>query len=169
MQRLEASRLFVQAADRYQELASILVDGQAEIKVAEAVAKCQSYLARLGGQVPDKMALLLIEKAQASLDNAAANAKDSKKTEILRLQKIIGCMKEAISIGLLANEPLMQSRALTNASEYLIGEAQGWASVGAGGFLMPGLKKYQCQHRGADIGRRSHEYATSSRNGFAPS
>ena len=108
--------------------------------MAEAVARCQSYLARLGGQVPDKVALLLTEKAQASLDNAAANAKDSKKTEIMGLQKIIGGMKEARSIGLLANEPLMQSRALTNASEYLIGEAQGWASVGVGGFLCQALK-----------------------------
>ncbi|MCX6672627.1 MAG: tetratricopeptide repeat protein [Methanothrix sp.] len=139
-QRLEASQLFVLAANRYQELASILADGQAEIKVAAAVAKCRSYLARLDGQVPDEVALLLAEKAQASLDNAAANAKGSKKAEILGLQRIIAGMKEARSIGLLANEPLMQKRALTNASEYLMGGAQGWASEEAGGFLCQALK-----------------------------
>ena len=139
-QRREASQLFVLAANSYQELASILADGQADIKVAAAVAKCRSYLARLGGQVPDEVALLLTEKAQASLDNAATNAKDSKKAEIMGLQRIIAGMKEARRIGLLANEPLMQSRALTNASEYLMGGGQGWASEEAGGFLCQALK-----------------------------
>jgi len=139
-QRLEASRLFVQAANSYQELASILADGQAEIKVAAAVAKCRSYLARLDGQVPDEVALLLVERAQASLDSAAANAKDSKKAEILGLQRIIAGMKEAHSIGLLANEPLMQKRALTSASEYLMGGAQGGASEEVDGFLCQALK-----------------------------
>ena len=53
-QRLEASRLFVQAADRYQELASTLADGQAEIKVAAAIAKSRSYLARLWRGCPGR-------------------------------------------------------------------------------------------------------------------
>ena len=139
-QRQEASQLFIQAADCYQELASILEDGQAEINVAAAVAKCQSYLARLGGQVTDKAALQLADKAHASLGIAAANAMDSKKAWILSLQRIIAGMKEARNIGHLANEPLMQSRALTNASEYLMGGAQGWASDKAGGFLCMALK-----------------------------
>lgn len=139
-QRLEASRLFVQAANRYQELASTLANGQAEIKMAAAIAKSRSYLARLSGQVPDEEALLLLEKALASLDSAAANAKDSKKAGIQGLQRIIAGMKAARSIGLLANEPLILTRALTNASEYLMGEAGGWASEDASGFLCQALK-----------------------------
>lgn len=139
-QRQEATRLFVQAADRYQELASILDEGRAEIKVAAAIAKSQSYLVGLCGQVPDDEAMILAEKAQATLDIAAANAENSRKAEILGLQRIIAAMKEARSIGLLANEPLMQSRALTNASEYLMGAVQGWSSEEAGGSLCQALK-----------------------------
>ena len=139
-QRLEASRLFVQAADRYQELAPTLADGQAEIKVAAAIAKSRSYLARLGGDVQGEEALMLAERAQAFLDNAAANASDGNKAGILGLQRIIAGMKEVHSIGLLANEPLMLARALNNASEYLMGGAQGWASEEAGGFLCQALK-----------------------------
>jgi tetratricopeptide (TPR) repeat protein len=139
-QRLEASRLFAQAADRYQELASIPVNGQAEIKVAAAIAKSRSYLARLCGQVSDEEALVLAEKALASLDNAAANAKDGKKAGILGLQRIIAGMKEARSIGLLANEPLKQTHALTNASEYLMGGGLGWAPEEEDGFFYQALK-----------------------------
>ncbi len=139
-QRLEASRLFVQAADRYQELAPTLADGQAGIKVAAAIAKSRSYLARLGGDVQGEEALMLAERAQAFLDNAAANASDGNKAGILGLQRIIAGMKEVHSIGLLANEPLMLARALNNASEYLKGGAQGWASEEAGGFLCQALK-----------------------------
>jgi tetratricopeptide (TPR) repeat protein len=139
-QRQEASRLFVQAANRYQELASTLGDGQAEIKVAAAIAKSRSYLARLCGPVPDEEALLLAEKAMASLDNAAANAEDSERAGILGLQRIIAGMKEAHSIGLFANEPLKLNQALTNASEYLMGGAQGWASEEEGSFLCQALK-----------------------------
>jgi tetratricopeptide (TPR) repeat protein len=139
-QRLEASRLFVQAADRYQELAPTLADGQAEIKVAAAIAKSRSYLARLCGDVQGEEALMLAERAQAFLDNAAANASDGDKAGILGLQRIIAGMKEVHSIGLLANEPLMLTRALNNASEYLMGGAQGLASEEAGGFLCQALK-----------------------------
>ena len=139
-QRLEASRLFVQAADRYQELASTLTDGQAEIKVAAAIAKSRSYLARLCGQVSDEEAMLLAEKALSSLDDAASNAEDSKRAGILALQRIIAGMKEARSIGLFADEPLKLTQALINASEYLMGGAQGWASEEEGGFLCLALK-----------------------------
>ncbi|MDD1750899.1 MAG: tetratricopeptide repeat protein [Methanothrix sp.] len=139
-QRQEATRLFSQAADRYQELASTLADGQAEIKAAAAIARGRSYLARLCEQVRGEEALLLMEKAISSLDDAAANAVDPKKAGILGLQRIVAGMKEARSIGFYANEPLMQSRALTNASEYLMGGAQGWASEEESGFLCQALK-----------------------------
>jgi tetratricopeptide (TPR) repeat protein len=139
-QRLEASRLFVQAADRYQEIAPTLEDGQAEIKVAAAIAKSRSYLARLCGDVQGEEALMLAERAMAFLDNAAANANDGNKAGILGLQRIIAGMKEVHCIGLLENEPLMLTRALNNASEYLMGGAQGWASEEAGGFLCQAMK-----------------------------
>jgi hypothetical protein len=170
-QRLTASSLFVQSADRYQELASILADGQAEIKVAAAIAECRSYLARLGGQVQDMVALQLTEKAQASLDIAAANARDSKKAGILGLQRIIAGMKEAHSIGLLANEPLMQTRAITNASECLMGGAQGWASEEASGFLCQALKNInagaQVQISGRDPAEKLQAAAAALRQASA--
>lgn len=149
----EASRLFVQSADRYQELASILDDGQSEIKVAAAVARSQSYLARLCAQVPDEEALILAEKAQASLEIAAANAKDSGKAGILGLQRIIAAMKEARSIGPLANEPLMQTRALTNASEHLMGAAKELVSEEAGVLLCQALKNINAAMVGPGSGR----------------
>ncbi|MCK9566645.1 MAG: tetratricopeptide repeat protein [Methanothrix sp.] len=139
-QRLEASRLFVRAANSYQELSSTLGEGLAEIKVAEAIAKSQSYLVRLCGDVQGEEALALAERAQAFLDNAAANANDGNKAKILGLQRIIASMKEVHSIGLLANEPLMLTRALNNASEYLMGGAQECLSEGARGFLCQALK-----------------------------
>ncbi|MCK9440198.1 MAG: tetratricopeptide repeat protein [Methanothrix sp.] len=140
-QRLEASRLFIQAANSYQELSSTLGEGQAEINVAEAIAKSQSYLVRLCGDVRGEEALILAERAQTFLDNAAANANDCNKAKILGLQRIIAGIKEVHSIGLLANEPLMLTRALNNASEYLMSGAQEWSSEGAGGFLCQALKK----------------------------
>lgn len=139
-QKLEASRLFAQAEDRYQELASLIVDGQAAVMVAAAVAKCQSYLARLGCQIPDKVALQLLENAFEFLDDAAANADGSDKAGILELQRIIAGMKEIRCIGLLTNEPLMQSRAITRASKYLMDGSQGWASEEERDFLCQALR-----------------------------
>ncbi|MGB5100557.1 MAG: tetratricopeptide repeat protein [Methanothrix sp.] len=139
-QRLEASRLFVQAANSYQELSSTLGEGQAEIKVAEAIAKSQSYLVRLCGDVQGEEALALAERAQVFLNNAAANSDDGNKNKILGLQRIIAGMKEVHSIGLLANEPLMPARALNNASGYLMGGAQECSSESARGFLCRALK-----------------------------
>ncbi|MFZ2470587.1 MAG: tetratricopeptide repeat protein [Methanothrix sp.] len=149
-QRLEASRLFIQAANGYQELSSTIGEGQAEIKVAEAIAKSQSYLVRLCGDVQGEEALILAERAQTFLDNAAANANDNNKAKILGLQRIIAGMKEVHSIGLLANEPMMLTRALNNASEYLMSGAQEWPSEGAGGFLCQALKNINAT---ADPGR----------------
>jgi tetratricopeptide (TPR) repeat protein len=139
-QRQEASQLFVLASNRYHELASTLEEGQAEIKVAEAIAKSRSYLARLGGDVQGEEALILVDRAQTFLDNAALNASDGNKAGILGLQRIIAGMKEVYSIGLLANDPLMLTRALNNASEYIMGGTQGWSSEEAGGFLCQALK-----------------------------
>ncbi|MCX6679795.1 MAG: tetratricopeptide repeat protein [Methanothrix sp.] len=139
-QRQEASQLFVLASNRYHELASTLEKGQAEIKVAEAIAKSRSYLVRLCGDVQGEEALILVERALTFLDNAALNANDGNKAGILGLQRIIAGMKEVHSIGLLANDPLMLTRALNNASEYLMGGAQGWATEEAGGFLCLALK-----------------------------
>jgi len=138
--RLEASRLFARASDRYQELASTRSGGRNGIKVEAAMARCRSYLARLCGQVSDEEALSLAERALASLDIAAANAGDDGKAGILGLQRTISGMKEARCIGLLGNEPSMQARALTNAGEYLMGGASEWGSDEAGGFLCEALK-----------------------------
>ncbi len=146
----EASWLFVQAANRYQELASTLGEGLAEIKVAEAIANSQSYLARVCGQVSGEEALMLLEKAQEFLDSAATNANYSNKAGILDLQRIIAGMKEVHSIGLLANEPLMQTRAMNNALEYLIGGVQVCPSEEAGDFLYQTLKNINA---GVDLQR----------------
>jgi tetratricopeptide (TPR) repeat protein len=138
-QRQEASQLFVLASNRYHELASTLEEGQAEIKVAEAMAKSRSYLVRLCGDVQGEEALILVDRAQTFLDNAALNATDCNKAGILGLQRIIAGMKEVHSIGLLANDPLMLTRAQNNALEYLMGGGQEWSSEEegreAGGFL----------------------------------
>jgi tetratricopeptide (TPR) repeat protein len=139
-QRIEASQLFVQAANRYHELASILEEGRAEITVAAAIAKSRSYLARLCGDVQDEEALMLLERAQTFLDNAAANADNGEKARIQGLQRIIAAMKEIHSIRLLANEPLMQTRALNNALEYLSGGAQWCPSEEAGDFIYQAVK-----------------------------
>ncbi len=139
-QVLKASSLFAQAANRYQELASILGEGQAEIRVAEAIAKSRSYLAGLCEDVQDEEALMLLERAQAFLDNATENASDGNKAGILGLQRIIAGMKEVYRIGLLANEPMMQSRALNSASEYLMGGAREWSTVEASGSICQALK-----------------------------
>ena len=152
-QRQEASRLYSQAADRYQELASTLAEGQAEIKADAAIARGRSYLARLCGKVQGEEALMLMEKALSSLDDAAANARDPKKAWILGLQRIVAGMKEARSIGLYANDPLMQSRALTNASEYLMGGAQGLASEEESGFLCQALKNINAGIEVQKLGR----------------
>ena len=138
--RLEASRLFARASDRYQELASTRSGGRNGIKVEAAMARCRSYLARLCGQVSDEEALSLAERAVASLDIAAAHAGDDGKAGILGLQRTVSGMKEARCIGLLGNEPSMQARALTDAGEYLMGGAREWGSDEAGGFLCEALK-----------------------------
>ena len=152
----EASWLFVQAANRYQELASTLGEGQAEIKVAEAIANSQSYLAKVSGRVPGEEALILLEKAQEFLDSAAANANYGNKAGILDLQRIIAGMKEVHRIGLLADEPLMQARALNNALEYLIGAVQVCPSEEAGDYLYQALKNINA---GLDLQRLGRESA----------
>ncbi len=152
----EASMLFVQAANRYQSLASTLGEGQDEIKVAEAIANSQSYLARVSGRVPGEEALILLEKAQEFLDCAAANANNGNKAKILDTQKIIAGMKEVYRIGLLAEEPLMQSRALNNALEYLIGAVQVCPSEEAGDYLYQALKNINA---GLDLQRLGRESA----------
>ena len=163
-QRQEASQLFVQAANRYHELASTLEEGQAEIKVAEAMAKSRSYLVRLCGDVQGEEALILVERAQTFLDNAALNANDGNKAGILGLQRIIAGMKEVHSIGLLANDPLMLTRALNNASEYLMEGARGW-SAEEGGFLCQALKNIvDVQKSGRDATEKLQAAAVALRH-----
>ncbi len=136
----EASMLFIQAANRYHELASTLGEGRDEIKVAEAIANSQSYLAKSSGPVQGEEALLHLEKAQEFLDSAAANANCGNKAGILDTQRIIAGMMEVHRIGLLADQPLIQARALNNALEYLIGAVQVCPSEEAGDYLYQALK-----------------------------
>ena len=119
-QRMEASRQFARASDRFLELASALPDIQPEIKVAASIARSRSYLAKLSGDASDEEAITLAEKAMASLDTAAANATDSKKTKIQSLQMTIAGMKEARSIKLLGSEPWRLIKAVTIAGENLM-------------------------------------------------
>ena len=163
-QRQEASQLFVLAANRYHELASTLEKDQAEIKVAEAMAKSRSYLVRLCGDVQGEEALILMERALTLLDNAALNANDGNKAGILGLQRIIAGMKEVHRIGLLANDPLMQNRALNNASEYLMEGARGW-SAEEGGFLCLALKNIiDVQRSGRDATEKLQAAAVALRH-----
>jgi hypothetical protein len=120
---LEASRQFARASDRFLELASALPNIQPEIKVAAGITRSRSYLAKLSGDVSDEEAVALAEKAMASLDAAAANATDSKKTKIQGLQMTITGMKEARSIRLLGSEPWRLIKAVTSAGENLMGGA----------------------------------------------
>jgi len=153
----EASWLFIQAANRYQELASTLGEGQAEIKVAQAIANSQSCLAKVSGRVPGEEALIQLEKAQEFLDSAAANANNGNKSEILDLQRIISGMKEIHRIGLLADEPLTQGRAMNNALEYLIGAVQVCPSDEAGDYLYQALKNINASLDLQRLGRESTE------------
>jgi tetratricopeptide (TPR) repeat protein len=152
----EASWLFVQAANRYHELASTLGEGQAEIKTAEAIANSQSCLARVSDLVQGEEALIQLEKAQEFLDKAAANANFGNKSEILDLQRIISGMKEIFRMGLLADEPLTQARAMNNALEYLIGAVQVCPSEEAGDYLYQALKNINA---GLDLQRLGRESA----------
>lgn len=139
-QRREASRLFSLAADRYQDLASTLDDGKNEIQVEAALAKSRSYLSQISDQTSDDGALVLVDKALSSLDNAADNATDDKKAMILNLQRIISGMKEVYSFGSLSQDEKQCSRALTNSSEYLMGAANGLESEEAAESLCLALK-----------------------------
>jgi tetratricopeptide (TPR) repeat protein len=122
-QRLEASRQFARASDRFLELGSALPSIQPEIKVAAGIARSRSYLAKLSGDVSDEEAVTLAEKAMASLDTAAANATDSKRTKIQGLQTTIAGMKEARSMKLLESEPWRLITAVISAGENLMGGA----------------------------------------------
>ena len=139
-QRREASRLFSLAADRYQDLASTLDDGKNEIQAEAALAKSRSYLSQISYQTSDDGALVLVDKALSSLDNAADNATDDKKAMIQNLQRIISGMKEVYSLGSLSLDEMQCSRALTNSSEYLMGAANGLESEEAAESLCRALK-----------------------------
>jgi tetratricopeptide (TPR) repeat protein len=138
-QRLEASRFFARSSDRFLELASILPHAQPEIKVAAGIARSRSYLAKLSGDVSDEEAVALAERAIASLETAAANATDSKKTKIQGLQKTIAGMKEARSIKLLGSEPWRLIKAVANASELLLNGAEECSSGDINSCLCTGL------------------------------
>ncbi|MDD4652000.1 MAG: tetratricopeptide repeat protein [Methanothrix sp.] len=154
----EASWLFIQAANRYQELASTLGEGRAEVRVAEAIARSQSYLAKAGGPVRVEESLMLLEKAQKSLEIASENADYVvDKSEILNLQRIIAGMKESYRIGLLADEPLMQSRAMNNALDYFMGAVQVCPSEEAGDYLYQALKNINASLDLQRLGRESSE------------
>lgn len=154
----EASWLFVQAANRYQELLSTLGEGQAEVRMAEAIARSQSYLAKAGGPVRVEEALMLLEKAQKSLESASDNAGyGDDKSGILNLQRIIAGMKESHRIGLLADEPLMQARSMNNALNYLMGAVQVCPSEEAGDHLYQALKNINASLDLQRLGRESSE------------
>ncbi|MDQ1283510.1 MAG: hypothetical protein QG666_1302 [Euryarchaeota archaeon] len=139
-QRREASRFFSLAADRYQDLAGTLDEGKNEIGVEAALAKSRAYLSQISGQTSDDGALVLVDRALSSLDNAAANATDEKKAMILNLQRIVSGMKEVYSFGSLSLDEKQCSRALTNSSEYLMGAANGLESEEALESLCRALK-----------------------------
>jgi hypothetical protein len=160
-QRLEASRQFARASDRFLELASALPSIQPEIKVAAGIARSRSYLAKLSCDLSDEEAVTLAEKAMSSLDAAAANATDSQRTKIQGLQTTIAGMKEARSIKLLESEPWRLIKAVISAGENLMagagecscGDINICLSTGLGNFIAsieaersridPSLKLYE--------------------------
>ena len=141
-QRMEASRQFARASDRFLELASALPNILPEIKVAAGIARCRSYLAKLSGDVSDEEAVTLAEKAMASLDTAAANATNSKKTKIQSLQMTIAGLKEARSIKLLGSEPWRLIKAVTIAGENLMEGAGEFSSGDVNICLATGLGNF---------------------------
>lgn len=137
--RREASRLFAEAAERYHELASSRPQAKDEFEARAALARSRSYLSRLSGEISEKEALLLAEKAQAALDKAAGGFDNDKKAGVLALQRIIAGMIEAYRTADLSDEPDKERAALAASAQYLMGGARSWSAKEAGGFLHQAL------------------------------
>jgi tetratricopeptide (TPR) repeat protein len=135
-----AFKYYSRAADRYIEMASYLKVVSPDIKAAAAIAKSRSYLAKLSGTVSDEEAVSLAERALIALDSAAGTSKEEKKAKIENLQKILAGMKEVWSISLIETEPWKLFRAVTNASEKIIGGAGGCSTGETNGYLCDALQ-----------------------------
>lgn len=173
-QRREASRLFALAADRYQDIASTLDEGNDEIQMKSLLAKSQAYLCQISNQASDARSLVLVDKAMKSLDSARANAKDDKKAMILELQRTLFAMKEIYSLGSLSEDEMPKSRAITNSTEYLLGAANGLESEEIAEFLYRALKSInagiEAERSGKDPAERFQAAASelqSSKKYFA--
>jgi hypothetical protein len=138
-------------------LVSTLGEGQEEVKEAEAIAISQSYLAKSAVSVQAEEALIQLGKAQEFLDVAAANASYEDKVKIVDLQRIVAGMKEVHRSGLLADEPLMQARAMNNALEYLMAAVHVCPSEQAGDYLYQALKNINASLDLQRLGRESTE------------
>lgn len=136
--RTNASKFFALSSDRFLELASLLKGDMPAIEAAAGIARSRSYLAKISSRTTDEEAMALTERALSALDLASANSDEQTGAKIESLKRTLSGMKEARSIGLLGSEPWRLAKAVTNASEYLMGGA---CTPGkAGGHLCDALR-----------------------------
>ncbi len=121
--RTNASKFFARSSDRFLELASSLKGDMPAIEAAAGIARSRSYLAKISSKTTDEEAMALAERALSALDLASANSDEQTGAKIESLKRTLSGMKEARSIGLLGSEPWRLAKAVTNASEYLMGGA----------------------------------------------
>lgn len=121
--RTNASKFFARSSDRFLELASLLKGDMPAIKAAAGISRSHSYLAKISSKITDEEAMALAERALSSLDLASTNSDEQTRAKIERLKRTVSGMKEARSIGILGSEPWRLAKAVTNASEYLLGGA----------------------------------------------
>ena len=138
-----ASKYYAKASDRYLELDSIQSRDLPSIKAAAGITRCRSYLAKLQEIVPEDQSgfdqsvlyqsvlyqsgfdqfVAILERASEALDAAAAYTEGPKKSKMECLQSALSGMKEVWSIGSIGSEPLGITKALSNATKYMLGGA----------------------------------------------
>lgn len=151
--REEAARFFEFAAARYQELAGLDESGRKQALSIAALERSRAELTRISERIPEKQALALAEKALTDLDDAAALAGEERRVRILRLQRIVSGMKEALLLQKRPDDPKIQDASLINCSEYLMGAAREISSCDAGSVLTLALKGINASIQAGRSGR----------------
>jgi len=128
-----ASKYYAKASDRYLELDSMQSRDLPSIKAAAGITRCRSCLAKIQEIVPEDQSvsdqsasdqsIALVERAAAALDAAAAYTDGPKKAKMGCLQRTLCGMKEVWSVGSIGSEPWGITKALSNATQYLLGGA----------------------------------------------
>jgi hypothetical protein len=120
-----ASKYYAKASDRYLELDSIQSRDLPSIKAAAGITRCRSYLAKLQEIVPEDQSgfdqsASIVERASEALDAAATYTEGPKKSKMECLQSSLSGMKEVWSICSIGSEPGGITKALSNATKYML-------------------------------------------------